>query len=134
MKWPTHVFSTTKTMDVLCHSVYFLDLTVFTLFSHKGKKSVIFPPCLHSLLNMCNKSASLFTYNCIKVEFVRPCTHLNSPTEWQAVAVIMWYWIFMVFTQLPCWQLCFFSRNVYVLTDKNFIIKCTTILTGVKEI
>jgi len=26
---------------------YFLDLTVFTLLSHKGKKSVIVPPFLH---------------------------------------------------------------------------------------
>ena len=32
---------------------YFLDLTVFTLLSHNGKKSVIFPPCLHSILNTC---------------------------------------------------------------------------------
>jgi len=30
---------------------YFLDLTVFTLLCYKGKKSVKFPPCLHSILN-----------------------------------------------------------------------------------
>jgi len=48
---------------------YFLDLT------HKGKKSVLFPPCLHSILNV---SVSSFTYSCIKVEFVEPCSSLIS--------------------------------------------------------
>ena len=60
--------------------VYFLDLTVFNLFSHKGKKSVIFPTCLHPILNMCKISSSSFTYSWIKAEFVMLCCHLILPS------------------------------------------------------
>ena len=90
-------FSTTKANGhfVTFDLGYFLDLTVFTLLSQKGKKNFIFPPCLHSIVNMCNISASSFTYSCIKAEFVKPSTSLILPSDlmW-AAAVIMWYWIF----------------------------------------
>jgi len=136
-KWSSHVFST---MKANVHFApfdlgYFLDLTVFTLLTHKRKKSIIFPPCLHSILNMCNISASSFTYSCIKAELVKPCTSLISPSDsmW-AAAVITWYWIFIVFTQPPRWQCCFFSRIVYVLTDTNFRLKGTILLISAKEL
>jgi len=41
---------------------YFIELTVFTLLSYKGKKSILFSPCLHSILNTCNVSPSSFIY------------------------------------------------------------------------
>jgi len=45
-KWPSHVFSTMKANGqfVPFDLGYFLDLTVFTLLSHKGKKSVFISP------------------------------------------------------------------------------------------
>ena len=138
-KWPSHIFSTTKANGrfVPFNLGYFLDLTVFTLLSHKGKKSVIFPPCLHSIINTCNISASSFTYNCIKAELVKQWSHLilASDSMWAEAAVIMWYWTFLVFTQPPRWQHRFFSRIVYVLMDTtNFRIKNTVLSTTVKEI
>jgi len=116
-------FSATKTNGHFApfNLRYFLDLTVFTLLSHKGKISVILPPCLHSILNMFNVSTSSFTYSCIKAELVKLCSRLISPSDsmWAAV-VIMWYWTFIVFTQLPRWLRCFFSRIVYILTVHKF--------------
>ena len=110
-------FSTTKvsghlvSFDLGC----FLDLTVFTLLSHKGKKSVIIPPYLHSILNTCNVLTRSFTYSCVKTELVKPCSPLifSSDSMW-AAAVITWYWIVIVFIQPPRWQGCFFSRIVYI--------------------
>jgi len=67
----------------------FLDLIVFTLLSHKGKISVIFPPCLHSILNTCNISVSAFTYSCIKAELVKLCTCFISPSNLMWVAAVI---------------------------------------------